>query len=377
MKNSLVKRMYVILIITVLLSSAGIYAIVYFTSQSMVREDVRTRANGVKDYILASLDGNDFIDIGENTEAGINASLNIQRILNNLRGVGGLRRLYIAKIDENNEIITTLSASGGADAGYQPSGRLEADLRQSIYEGMAIFAETFYQTDDGSVFTIFWPVMNQYNELLGVVSMEFDVSFLENLNGRSLTYGLFLAGGLLLILSVTSYLSLNRASEPYFKKLAYTDFLTGYENRMAFEHRLREVGNLAEKGEKVTLIICDVNNLKKINDTQGHKVGDVYIKSTADILHSNLRDSGSLYRIGGDEFAMIIVGKDEEYIKEMMKALRNENRQTVKGQSFSCACGAAMFTPGIDDTLRDVFKRADDAMYIEKKRQKGNTCNPR
>jgi diguanylate cyclase (GGDEF)-like protein len=207
--------------------------------------------------------------------------------------------------------------------------------------------------------------------------MEFDVGFLEDLNERSLTYGLFLAGGLLLILSVTSYLSLNRASEPYFKKLAYTDFLTGYENRMAFEHRLREVGDLADKGEKVTLLIFDVNNLKTINDTQGHKAGDEYIKATADIIHSNLHNSGALYRIGGDEFAAIIVGKDENYIKEVMKALRNENRMAVKGQNFSCACGAAMFTPGIDTTLRDVFKRADEAMYIEKKRQKANTCNPR
>jgi len=365
--------MYVILIITVLLSSAGIYAIVYLTSQGMVREDVRTRAIGVKDYILASLDGSDFVDIGENTEAGIHASLNIQGILDNLRGVGGLRRLYIAEIKEDGTIVTTLRTSGGSDADYQPSGRPEADLRRSVNEGMAIFAESFYQTDDGNIFTIFWPVIDQDNELLGVVCMEFDVNFLANLNEQALTYGLFLAGGLLLIISVTSYLSLNRASEPYFKKLAYTDFLTGYENRMAFEHSLREAGNLADKGEKVTLIIFDVNNLKTINDTQGHKVGDAYIKSTADIINSNLRGAGSLYRIGGDEFASIIVGKDEDFIRDVMKALRAENRVAVKGQNFSCACGAAMFTPGIDTTLRDVFKRADEAMYVEKKRQKGLT----
>ena len=139
---------------------------------------------------------------------------------------------------------------------------------------------------------------------------------------------------------------------------------------MAFEHRLREAGNLADKGERVTLIICDVNNLKVINDTQGHKVGDAYIKSTSDILHSNLRGSGPLYRIGGDEFASIITGKDEDFIRDVMNSLRAENRIAVKGQRFSCACGAAMFTPGIDKTLRDVFKRADDAMYMEKKRQK-------
>jgi diguanylate cyclase (GGDEF)-like protein len=202
--------------------------------------------------------------------------------------------------------------------------------------------------------------------------MEFDVDFLAYTSERALTYGLVMSGGLLLIISLISYLSMSRASEPYFKKLAYTDFLTGYENRMAFEQRLRECGDLANNGERVTLLICDVNNLKVINDTQGHKVGDTYIKNTADIIMQHLKNEGeqSLYRIGGDEFAGIIVGKDENSIRKMMTAIRYEIRPAIKGQPFSCACGAATFTPGVDITLRDVFKRADDAMYKEKRRQK-------
>ena len=363
--------MYLILIITTLLSSAGIYAIVYFTSQTSVRDEVRERAIGVKNYILTNLDGNDFIDIGEDTEAGIRASLRVQEILDNLRGVGGLKRLYIAKINEVGQIVTTANVSNTAEAAYIPTGRLEADLRLSINERLAIFADTFYQTDEGRVYSIFWPVLDQNEVLLGVVSMEFDVDFLASSNTRSLLYGLLMAGGLLLIISYVAYMSMSRATEPYFKKLAYTDFLTGYENRMAFEHRLREVGDLADRGERVTLIICDVNNLKRINDTEGHRVGDAYIKNTADVLYQNMRGAGLLYRIGGDEFASIIVGKDKTFIEDVMESMRKESRIMVKGQRFSCACGAATFTRGMDKTLRDVFKRADDAMYTDKKRQKG------
>jgi len=374
MKNKLVKRMYFILILTVLFSSAGIYSIVYFTTQNMVREDVRTRAVGVKDYILENLDGKDFVDIGENSQAGMVASLNMQEILNSLRGVGGLKRLYIANINESGEIVTTQNVGSG-EYRYIPEYKLASDLRRSINEDVAIFADSFYNTEDGFIYAIFWPVSNQYNELLGVVSMEFDISYLENTHARSLNLGLILAGGLLFLISVTSYMSLNRASEPYFKKLAYTDFLTGYENRMAFEHRLREAGNDADKGEKVTLIIYDVNNLKTINDTQGHKAGDAYIQSTADIINGHLRNAGTLYRIGGDEFATIIIGKNESFINEIMSALRAEPSMTVKGQPFSCAFGAAMFKPGLDNTMRDVFKRADDAMYNEKKRQKTQKAN--
>jgi len=373
MKNSLIKKMYVILIITTMLAAGGVYAIVYFTSQSSVMEDVRARAISVKDYILGSLDGNDFVDVGRDTDAGRQTSMHVQTILDTLSGVGGLKRLYIAALGDNGEIITTINVDQDRGS-YRPSGRLEADLRQSINTGMAVFGDRIYQTDEGGVFTIFWPVMDQHHNFLGVVCMEFDVNHILVSNARSLTYGLIMAGGLLLIISVISYLSMNRATEPYFKKLAYSDFLTGYENRMAFEHRLREVGNAADRGERVTLIICDVNNLKTINDTQGHKVGDAYIRNTADIIFDNLGGAGKLYRIGGDEFAAIIVGKRENDIEKIMSALKDESRIVVPGQPFSCACGAATFTPGVDKTMRDVFKRSDDAMYEEKKRQKEATA---
>jgi len=140
---------------------------------------------------------------------------------------------------------------------------------------------------------------------------------------------------------------------------------------MAFEHRLRECGDLAEQGKNVALIICDVNNLKTINDTIGHKAGDAYIKNTADLIFDNLGGKETLYRIGGDEFAAIIAERKENEIDKIMESLRKEKRPAYRTQAFSCACGAATFSRSLDETLRDTFKRADEVMYIEKKRQKG------
>ncbi|MCL2820214.1 MAG: diguanylate cyclase [Oscillospiraceae bacterium] len=370
MKNKLIKRMYIILVITTLLASGGVYTIIYFTSQNSIMVESVERAMGIKEYILNSLGSSDFVDIGEDTQAGRDASLHIQGILNDLRGIAGLRRLYIATINDAGDIITTDTAGVNGNA-YVPSGDVEIDLRRSINEGLAIVGDRFYKTGEGSVFTIFWPVTDQNHQLLGTVCMEFDVDYLSQTNTLSLSYGLAMSAGLLIIISLVSYLSMNRASEPYFKKLAYTDFLTGYENRMAFEQKLRECGKIADSGEFVTLIICDVNNLKIINDTQGHKAGDLYIQNTADIIASKTKKVGSLYRIGGDEFAVIIVGRSESEIDALMTELREERSMAIKNQPFSCACGAATFTIGIDKSLRDVFKRADDAMYIDKKKQKG------
>jgi len=156
----------------------------------------------------------------------------------------------------------------------------------------------------------------------------------------------------------------------YNKKQAYTDFLTGCENRMAFEHQLRKIGDSAKQGQSVAMIIYDVNNLKTINDTKGHDVGDEYIKNTVKIISEHLSEYGPLYRIGGDEFASLIVGREEIEIERIMHALRTERRMVLDNHPFDCAFGAAFFIRDIDQTMRDVFKRADDAMYEEKRQQK-------
>jgi len=182
----------------------------------------------------------------------------------------------------------------------------------------------------------------------------------------ALYYNSITSGVLLILISVIAYISLSSNGEPNYKKIAFTDILTGHENRMAFEHRLRACGPLADRGESVTLVLFDLNILKKINDTYGHKAGDTYLKNTADLIFDNLEGRAPLYRIGGAEFASIIVGLKENELDIIMQNMRTERRRVYKNYPFDCAYGAATFVVGMDKNLRDVFKRADEAMYVEK-----------
>ena len=168
------------------------------------------------------------------------------------------------------------------------------------------------------------------------------------------------------MMSFVIYLSTTSTGEAGYKRMAFTDILTGYENRMAFEHHLKACASLADRGEAVTLIIFDLNTLKKINDTYGHKAGDIYLKNTADYIFENLDGKAPLFRIGGDEFAAIFVGSGEVELDVIMQNMRTEKRIVYKNYPFNCAFGAATFESGMDKSLRDVFKRADEAMYLEK-----------
>ena len=362
--------MYIILFVTVIIIVAGVLAIVNVLTFNTMMDDIHLRAIGVKDYILDSLYADEIIDIGLDTPEGIATSTLVRDIHYRLKGVGNLTRLYISTIDDNDNILTTLSVFPGNDFGYVPKNELENDLRLSLQTNTAVMGDGIYKNDTGDIYTIFWPVSNQDNELLGAVSMEFDVNIINEAHRQTTIFSFALSGGLLAVISIIAFVSMNRVSEPFYKKLAYTDLLSGYENRMAFEHKLRECGDMADEGKNVTLLIFDVNNLKTINDTEGHEAGDKYLKNTADIIFENLKGRAPLYRIGGDEYAAIFADRKESEIEDVLNSLRNEKRPAYKKQPFSCAFGAATFEIGVDKTLRDVFKRADEAMFEEKKRQK-------
>ena len=364
MKNNLILRMYIILLITVIVIFSGVFAIDYVISRNTMTDDIRSRANGVRDFILENLFVEDFTDIGKDTEAAINTRQRLEEIHDRIEDAVNLSRLYIADVNEYGEIITTLNT------GYIPPGQLEANLRKSLQAGIAVMSDEIYEVDGESIFALFWAVLDDDERVIGTVGMEFDVSGTTRLHRQAIIYRLALSGGLLLLISVVAYLSMSRATEPFYKKLAYTDLLSGYENRMAFEHKLRECKELAAEGKNVTVLVFDVNNLKTINDTEGHEAGDKYLKNTADIIFDNLKGIGSLYRIGGDEYTIVLADRSEREIKLLLESLHNEKRMAYKKQPFSCAFGSAAYDKDLDESLKDTFKRADAAMYEHKKQMK-------
>jgi len=371
MKNSLIRKMFIILFITVIAVAAGVFGIVYSLSYNSTMNDIRQRANGVRDYIAANLTVEDIEAITDEGVAGENARSRVNEMLSELRGVGNLKYLYIVQVYESGEIYTSMSASQHNGETYTPSGDLAADLYRSLREQVQITGSGIYRTEHGRVLPVFWPVMNSRYEIIGVVGMEFDVDGVYDSYNRMALYSLALSAALIVLFSIIAFLSMSRATEPFYKRLAYTDLLTGCENRMAFEQRLREAGVLRDRGKSVTMMIFDVNNLKTVNDTLGHKQGDAYLKNTADVLSEHIGSAGSLYRIGGDEFATIMVEISEKDVRTILEKMHAEKRFVLKNYVFSCACGAATFDTSLDKTMRDVFARADQAMYEDKRRQKG------
>lgn len=151
------------------------------------------------------------------------------------------------------------------------------------------------------------------------------------------------------------------------EKSSFKDLLTGCYNRNAWEdfEKHFDIG----RGDKATIIMIDLNCLKKINDNQGHSFGDEYIKSTVSYLQEVFsRASDQIYRIGGDELVVacnfVVPEKREDFNSYIASRF---NYDLLEQKSLDFAFGVAHTDIKQDASLQDTLKRADTAMYKNKK----------
>ena len=156
---------------------------------------------------------------------------------------------------------------------------------------------------------------------------------------------------------------------------AYRDPLTGVGSKAAYTRKVSELNaEIAEGEPEFAVIMVDMNNLKNINDDFGHKAGDLYIRGCCHLICEHFKHS-PVFRIGGDEFAAILQGHDYANRAAVTSALRNAYAEAFAQEDkepwlrYSAAVGLAEYASD-DNTYELVFKRADKAMYEEKKQFK-------
>ena len=155
------------------------------------------------------------------------------------------------------------------------------------------------------------------------------------------------------------------------RSAASTDSLTGVKNKHAFSVQEGQMETLIADGEAPPfgIIVCDVNGLKHINDTLGHKAGDEYIRAACTMLCQYFKHS-PVFRIGGDEFAVILKGQDFENRQEIMGAFNEQVEKNLSAGGVVASLGLAEFDAKTDSTFHAVFARADGLMYERKKQLK-------
>ena len=161
-----------------------------------------------------------------------------------------------------------------------------------------------------------------------------------------------------------------------FRTLAYRDQLTELWNRRYFDERMAEELSRARRDSqrRFSLMIVDVNDLKRINDNEGHAAGDLAIKWAAGFLKRSLRDTDIICRTGGDEFTVIFPELGLEDCSKLVARLRRLLREAAtRGEArLGLSIGTASY-PDSATSLRGLVEGADSAMYSDKREQKRHT----
>ncbi|MFI2375265.1 diguanylate cyclase domain-containing protein [Streptomyces sp. NPDC018964] len=153
------------------------------------------------------------------------------------------------------------------------------------------------------------------------------------------------------------------------RRLAYTDSLTGLANRRAVDARLDEaVERHRRDGAVVSLVVCDVNGLKRVNDTLGHAVGDRLLERFGTVLSlcGAMLPGALAARLGGDEFCLLAVGPPAD---EVVKAADEVCRRAVEldiGDGVACGVASTGDPVGPVHSARRLFRLADAAQYRAK-----------
>ena len=202
-------------------------------------------------------------------------------------------------------------------------------------------------------------------------SMDLLTAYVRSIIGQIIIFFLIV----ILVIVAASVLATDKGIIKPMRRLerrAYRDTLTGLQNRTAYyEYNQTLDKRIADGTADFSILMVDVNFLKRMNDTHGHEKGNEYLKNAAGLI-ARVFGEELTYRTGGDEFVVIADGDAQQETGEQIRQFKAEMAalQSAEGlepwQRISAAVGIAAYDSSADTCTEDVLKRADAAMYQDK-----------
>lgn len=412
-----------VIIVCVLLLAVNVLLGLLLTNQSAaaLRTMIENRMLDISNTAAAMLDG-DMLDDLEAADESSEAYQTVLRTLKYYQDNIDLQYIYCIRDMGNDLFVFTIDPSDDPGEFGQPVVTTEA-LRQAA-RGIPAVDKEPYEDDWGRFYSAYTPVFDSNGIITGIVAVDFSAEWYEEQVAGHVRTTLLVSvislafTGLIIVLIVTRYRKRfrtmlnemnvvsgrietlvrevspgaeiklpengehhpndevaelgdrlqameNQLSEQiaFVRSQAYVDGLTGLGNRTAYEDHVKQLDEEVRKGEaSFAVALFDLNGLKEINDHQGHDRGDKSISAVAGALKKTFGEA-KIYRIGGDEFVVIL----ENGYAGIDGQLEEVGKFAKEAEQVSIAKGCAVFTPDTDTGYHDVFRRADNAMYEDKK----------
>ncbi|MDR3333284.1 MAG: GGDEF domain-containing protein [Treponema sp.] len=362
-------QIIIIILLTAVITASSVFALMSHQNKRNLMQLLTTRVEIVLAYIEPFTTVESFSRFNTPQDMDDPLYQTIQGQFDHIRQVARLKYLYTIKRNEAGEFVYI----HGRDAPY-PGQAVEKQLSskvEMVFTGKQVLADRI----EGNL--VLSPFYDVQGAIIGVVGIEYDVNMIHSLDKSGFLYSVMAVFVIIVLLSAVFSVVFKGIVRPFHKKLAYTDGLTGLNNRTAFELDKKRLEKNLKSYLPLSMLMFDLNTLKEVNDTLGHAKGDLYITSAAEWINTFFSPLGTCYRIGGDEFCVIITGVAPEKIKPLLEQdfaeMVNQNRWLIRDEQkgyFAIAYGMAVFDTGCHKNLHEVFMLADEQMYATKRRMK-------
>jgi len=177
------------------------------------------------------------------------------------------------------------------------------------------------------------------------------------------------AGGDPLVYITFKDVTERREVEAKLADAAQKDELTGLYNKRTYHQRLDGAvqRSIAAKTEApLALLLIDLDNFKRCNDTYGHQIGDKLLMTVGDAIHASIRSTDLGFRCGGDEFSVLLVGSPPEGCRRVAERMQEEFAK-FENYGTTMSIGVASFDRARDNNSDSLIRRADEALYRAKR----------
>ncbi len=354
----------------VLISSIFVGTYSYIMTYNSALHSLENRTFCIYDEIEEEFDMSTFDDINTKEDVTKEKYVEAKDYLTDLRDTAGVLYLYTAKVNDEGEFIYVIDGLEEEGDFRYPGDPIEVDIvpdMKRALSGENVLPENIKETDWGDIFITYLPVHDEAGNIVGVVGVEFDAKEIKDTYARLQVATVIIIFAFCVVGMVVSYLIFRRISNPNFRDKYNVDQLTKLKNRNAFE---TDIENIEARGKEkdLAIIVIDIDNLKMVNDTKGHDMGDKYIIATADCLSENAEENMVVYRIGGDEFIVIVRRANEKQVLNYIEKCKEYVFDLYEGadKELSFSCGYAMQPKGRAD-IYYTYKEADEDMYKNKR----------
>ena len=371
-------RILVPLFIIFLIMAVAFVVISYKTFRDFTIEDCVNYAYGLNSLIADDLEIDKINDYIEQGHAHPDYD-RIERHLHKLRDAyPDIRFLYVYQIHEDGcHVVFDLDTEDipasrpGEIVNFDSAFK---DYIPDLLAGREI--KPIISNDEyGYLLTIYTPLYDSKGVCQCYVAVDYSMDLLITYVWSIIRQIIFLFLAVFVIISAAGVLVTDRGivkPMKYLKARAYRDTLTDLQNRTAYyEYNQVLDHSISEGTADFSILMVDVNYLKRMNDTHGHEKGNEYLKNAADLI-GDVFGRDYVYRTGGDEFVIVMDGKaqyhaDDRILEFKRAVAQYETKPNLQPwQRVSAAIGIAKYESGRDMCTEDVLKRADAAMYQNK-----------